>query len=152
MTNEKTVDSGLQILIVEDESMVAMMIEDMLEDLGHKVIATSGRMPDASKLVSGARADLAILDVNLNGEETYPLADSLAARAIPFIFATGYGSSGIKADGPASLSCRNRFSPANSPRQSISLYEDNRRPKLAKQLDRISTKGHIVRSQRLLPE
>jgi CheY-like chemotaxis protein len=98
MTNEKTADSGLQILIVEDESMVAMMIEDMLEDLGHKVIATSGRMPDASKLVSDANADLAILDVNLNGEETYPLADSLAARAIPFIFATGYGSSGIKAE------------------------------------------------------
>jgi CheY-like chemotaxis protein len=98
MTNEKTANSSLQILVVEDESMVAMMIEDMLEDLGHKVIATSGRMPDASKLVSDASADLAILDVNLNGEETYPLADSLAARAIPFIFATGYGSSGIKAE------------------------------------------------------
>jgi CheY-like chemotaxis protein len=98
MTNEKTAVSRLQILVVEDESMVAMMIEDMLEDLGHKVIATSGRMPDASKLVSDASADLAILDVNLNGEETYPLADSLAARAIPFIFATGYGSSGIKAE------------------------------------------------------
>jgi CheY-like chemotaxis protein len=98
MTNEKTANSSLQILVVEDESMVAMMIEDMLEDLGHKVIATSGRMPDASKLVADASADLAILDVNLNGEETYPLADSLAARAIPFIFATGYGSSGIKAE------------------------------------------------------
>jgi CheY-like chemotaxis protein len=98
MTNEKTAISSLQILVVEDESMVAMMIEDMLEDLGHKVIATSGRMPDASKLVSDASADLAILDVNLNGEETYPLADSLAARAIPFIFATGYGSCGIKAE------------------------------------------------------
>lgn len=96
MTNEKTAISSLQILVVEDESMVAMMIEDMLEDLGHKVIATSGRMPDASRLVSDASADLAILDVNLNGEETYPLADSLAARQIPFIFATGYGSSGIK--------------------------------------------------------
>jgi CheY-like chemotaxis protein len=96
MTNEKSANSSLQILVVEDESMVAMMIEDMLEDLGHKVIVTSGRMPDASKLVSDASADLAILDVNLNGEETYPLADSLAARQIPFIFATGYGSSGIK--------------------------------------------------------
>ena len=98
MTNEKTANSSLQILVVEDESMVAMMIEDMLEDLGHKVIATSGRIPDASKLVSDGHADLAILDVNLNGEETYPLADSLAARQIPFIFATGYGSSGIKAE------------------------------------------------------
>ena len=88
-------NAGLQILVVEDESMVAMMIEDMLEDLGHQVIATSGRMADASKLVSNASADLAILDVNLNGEETYPLADSLAAREIPFIFATGYGSSGL---------------------------------------------------------
>jgi CheY-like chemotaxis protein len=102
MTNEAsdapTPNSSLQILIVEDESMVAMMIEDMLEDLGHRVIATSGRMPDASKLISNASADLAILDVNLNGEETYPLADSLAARSIPFIFATGYGASGIKAE------------------------------------------------------
>lgn len=91
-----TSNAGLQILVVEDESMVAMMIEDMLEDLGHQVIATSARMSDASKLVSNASADLAILDVNLNGEETYPLADFLAAREIPFIFATGYGSSGIK--------------------------------------------------------
>ena len=102
MTNETinapTANSSLQILVVEDESMVAMMIEDMLEDLGHQVVATSGRMPDARKLVSDASADLAILDVNLNGEETYPLADSLAARSIPFIFATGYGSSGIKAE------------------------------------------------------
>jgi DNA-binding response OmpR family regulator len=99
MTNDApTAGSGLQILVVEDESMVAMMIEDMLEELGHKVVATSGRMPDASKLVSNASADLAILDVNLNGEETYPLADSLAARSIPFIFATGYGCSGIKAE------------------------------------------------------
>ena len=97
-TSAPTAGSSLQILVVEDESLVAMMIEDMLTDLGHEVVATSGRMPDASKLVSGASADLAILDVNLNGEETYPLADSLAARDIPFIFATGYGSSGIKAE------------------------------------------------------
>jgi CheY-like chemotaxis protein len=91
-----TVDSGLQILVVEDESMVAMMIEDMLEDLGHHVVATVGRMPDASELVLSAGADLAILDVNLNGAETYPLAASLASRKIPVIFATGYGSLGIK--------------------------------------------------------
>jgi CheY-like chemotaxis protein len=102
MTTKKndaqTANPSLQVLVVEDESLVAMMIEDMLTDLGHEVVATSGRMPDASKLASDASADLAILDVNLNGEETYPLADSLAAREIPFIFATGYGSSGIKAE------------------------------------------------------
>ena len=87
---------GLQVLVVEDESMVAMLIEDMLIDLGHHVVATSGNMSNASKLVSDSTADLAILDVNLNGEETYPLAASLTSRKIPFIFATGYGVSGIK--------------------------------------------------------
>ena len=97
-TDATTANSSLQILIVEDESLVAMMIEDMLTDLGHQVVATSGRMADASKLASDASADLAILDVNLNGEETYPLATSLAARKIPLIFATGYGTSGIRAE------------------------------------------------------
>jgi DNA-binding response OmpR family regulator len=100
--NEKTEvtapNPSLQILVVEDESLVAMMIEDMLTDLGHQVVATSGRMEHASKLASNANADLAILDVNLNGEETYPLAASFASRKIPFIFATGYGSSGIKSE------------------------------------------------------
>jgi CheY-like chemotaxis protein len=90
--------SNLQILVVEDKSMVAMMIEDMLIDLGHHVVATSGGMDDASKLASHANADLAILDVNLNGEETYPRATSLASWKIPFIFATGYGSSGIRTE------------------------------------------------------
>lgn len=90
--------SCLQVLVVEDESMVAMLIEDMLLDLGHHVVATSGNMSNASKLVSDSSADLAILDVNLNGEETYPLAASLTSRKIPFIFATGYGSSGIKTE------------------------------------------------------
>jgi CheY-like chemotaxis protein len=102
MNNEnaepRTVNSSLQVLVVEDESMVAMMIEDMLTDLGHQVVATSGNLSNASKLVLNANADLAILDVNLNGEETYPIAASLASRKIPFIFATGYGSSGIKSE------------------------------------------------------
>ena len=88
--------SALQVLVVEDESMVAMLIEDMLVDLGHHVVATSANMSKASKLVSDCAADLAILDINLNGEETYPLAASLMSRKIPFIFATGYGASGIK--------------------------------------------------------
>jgi CheY-like chemotaxis protein len=102
MNNEnaerRTVNSNLQVLVVEDESMVAMMIEDMLTDLGHQVVATSGNLSNASKLVLNANADLAILDVNLNGEETYPIAALLASRKIPFIFATGYGSSGIKSE------------------------------------------------------
>jgi DNA-binding response OmpR family regulator len=91
-------DFSLEVMVVEDESMVAIMIEDMLEDLGHRVVVTSGSMSKASKIVADASADLAILDVNLNGEETYPLAACFRCREIPFIFATGYGASGIKAE------------------------------------------------------
>jgi CheY-like chemotaxis protein len=96
--DQPTPKSGLQVLVVEDESMVAMLIEDMLTDLGHHVVATSGSMSNARNLVSDKNADLAILDVYLNGEETYPFAASLTSRKIPFIFATGYGSFGIKAE------------------------------------------------------
>lgn len=62
-TEAAKANSGLQVLVVEDESMVAMLIEDMLMDLGHHVMATSGSMSNACKLVSEFSAD-AILDVN----------------------------------------------------------------------------------------
>lgn len=81
-----------RVLIVEDEGMVAMLLEDMLADLGHEVVAVVGHMEQAAKLVAEAEIDLAILDVNLNGQHTYPLASTLKSRGVPFIFATGYDS------------------------------------------------------------
>lgn len=84
-----------RVLIVEDESMVAMLLEDMLTDLGHEVVATVGQMDRAAELVAGAAIDVAILDVNLNGERTYSLATVLKSRGVPFIFATGYGAAGL---------------------------------------------------------
>src|SRR5215813_9745416 len=84
--------SGRRVLIVEDEGMVAMLLEDMLADLGHEVVATAARLDRATQLVSEAAIDFAILDVNLNGQHTYSLADALKQRDIPFVFATGYGS------------------------------------------------------------
>lgn len=84
-----------RVLIVEDEGMVAMLLEDMLTDLGHEVVATVGRMDRAAQLISETSADVVILDVNLNGEQTYSLASVLASRGIPFIFATGYGAAGL---------------------------------------------------------
>jgi DNA-binding response OmpR family regulator len=92
--------AGLQVLIVEDEAMIAMLLEDMLVDLGHCVSGSSSRMSDAEALVSETEADLAILDVNLAGQETYPLAKALASRGVPFIFATGYGTDGIRGNWP----------------------------------------------------
>jgi CheY-like chemotaxis protein len=87
--------AGRRVLIVEDEGMTAMLLEDMLADLGHAVVAAVGRMERAAQLISEGEFDFAILDVNLRGEFTYPLADILKARGIPFVFATGYGSAGL---------------------------------------------------------
>lgn len=85
----------LRTLVVEDEAIVAMFIEDTLSELGHQVVATAGRMDKAEELARTLDLDLAILDVNLNGERTYPLAEILTARGIAFIFATGYGRTSL---------------------------------------------------------
>jgi CheY-like chemotaxis protein len=86
----------LKILIIEDESIVAMMVEDLIVDMGHEVVGTAGRLDQAQKLASDVACDFAILDVNLNGQHTYPVAEALKARGVPFVFATGYGIAGLK--------------------------------------------------------
>ena len=76
--------------------LVAMNIEDMLLDLGHEVAGIAGRLGAALALAEEARFDAAILDVNLAGERSFPLADYLSERGVPFLFATGYGLAGIE--------------------------------------------------------
>lgn len=76
--------------------LVAMLLEDMLEDLGYEVAGTASRLNTAVEMAQRETFDVAILDVNLNGQEAYPVADALIARSIPFIFATGYGESGLR--------------------------------------------------------
>lgn len=85
----------LRVLVVEDEMLVAMNIEDMLLDLGHEVAGLASRLEPALSLASEGRFDLAMLDVNLAGQPSFPVADILIARGIPFLFATGYGAKGI---------------------------------------------------------
>lgn len=85
----------LRVLVVEDESMIAMLIEDSLCELGHEVVAIASRMQEALDIARKGQFDIAIIDVNLDGEPSYPVADVLAERNIPFIFATGYGSKGL---------------------------------------------------------
>ncbi len=89
--------NGVRLLLVEDEAMVAMMVEDLLADLGCVVVDVAGTLSRGLALASdaGLPIDGAILDVNLGGEKVYPVAEALAARGIPFIFATGYGIAGI---------------------------------------------------------
>ena len=88
--------AGTRVLVVEDESLVAMMLSDMLQDLGCTVVGPVGTRNGALALVaSGAQLDLALLDVNLGGETAYEVADALAGRAVPYVFVSGYGRSGI---------------------------------------------------------
>ena len=83
----------LKVLVVEDESLVALDIETMLEEMGCKVVASVPRLVRALDLASRLDFDLAVLDINLAGEVVYPLAFRLAARGIPFLFSTGYSTS-----------------------------------------------------------
>jgi len=86
----------MRVLVVEDEMTIVMMIEDMLEELGHEPVATASRLPVALELASVCEVDFAILDVNLDGVPSFPVAQMLRARGIPFVFATGYGAAGIE--------------------------------------------------------
>jgi CheY-like chemotaxis protein len=85
----------LRVLVVEDEAMIAMLVEDMLIELGHTVIAMASRMRDAIDLAQNGMFDWAILDVNLDGQPSYPVAEILKERGVPFAFATGYGAKGL---------------------------------------------------------
>ena len=77
------------ILIVEDEPLIAMMLEDFLESLGHSVAATCDSVGEAMTAASKDGFDLAILDVNLKGESVWPVASLLRERGLPFIIASG---------------------------------------------------------------
>ena len=81
--------------------MIAMLIEDMLLDLGCEVGATAGRFEEALALAETGDFDIALLDVNLVGRPVFPVAKALVERGIPFAFLTGYGATGIDPAYPA---------------------------------------------------
>ena len=87
--------SGRSVFLVEDEVMIRMMVADMLEELGYRIAAEAGEIGEAIKLAQSTDFDFAILDVNVNGKVITPVAELISARNRPFIFATGYGSSGL---------------------------------------------------------
>ena len=89
-------DRKLKVLIVEDEAIVALHLEDPLTAPGYEVPATAGRVDNAKRLAATLQLDLAIVDLNLNGERTDAVADVLAARGIAIVFATGYGAAALE--------------------------------------------------------
>ena len=84
-----------RILVVEDEFLIRMLLEEMLSDLGYELAGVAGRVDEAAEMAKKADFDLAILDVNLDGHEVYPVADLIAKRGLPFMFVTGYGGRGL---------------------------------------------------------
>lgn len=85
-----------RVLLVEDESIVALLIEDMLVDLGYEVVEIAARLDRALVIVERGGFDLAVLDVNLGGNvRSFPIADQLRAQRIPFVFVTGYDRSAL---------------------------------------------------------
>jgi len=80
-----------RVLVVEDEYLIRMLLEDMLADLGYGVAAAVGTVAEASEIAASGEFSVAILDVNLDGQEIFPVADILAERSLPFVFVTGYG-------------------------------------------------------------
>jgi CheY-like chemotaxis protein len=87
--------SGNRVMIVEDEALVAMVVTESLTTLGCTVVGPFSRCSEAIAAIEADDIDAAILDVNLDGEMVYPLADMLADRGVPFIFVTGYGAESI---------------------------------------------------------
>ncbi|WP_341213498.1 response regulator [uncultured Limimaricola sp.] len=85
---------GVRVLLVEDESLVAMLGEDVLTEAGCSVTVAM-RLSDALHAVDQGDLDVAILDVNLGNETSYPVAERLTQRDIPFVFATGYAAAGL---------------------------------------------------------
>jgi CheY-like chemotaxis protein len=87
---------GRCVLVVEDESLVAMLLEAMLEDMGCIVIGPAGTIEEALDLIAAASAlDAALLDVNVAGRVVFPIATALVERDIPFMFSTGFGAENL---------------------------------------------------------
>ena len=88
---------GLKVLVLEDETLVSMMVEDMLSDLGCEVVGPFARLDSALAFANEGqpKVDIALLDVNLGGERSFPLAEVLSGKGVPFVFTTGYDDAGM---------------------------------------------------------
>jgi CheY-like chemotaxis protein len=88
--------SGRRVLVVEDESLVAMLLETILEDMGCTPVGPASTVDEGLAIATGGEPlDAALLDVNVAGRQVFPIARALKDRAVPFVFSTGYGEGGL---------------------------------------------------------
>ncbi|EKG38587.1 response regulator [Pseudomonas syringae] len=96
MSSESDDQTSLpKVLLVEDETMLAMLMEMMLEDLGFATAYHASTLNDGIEYARNGEYDLAILDINIIGGDSFPIAAAIADRGIPFMFCSGYGRLGI---------------------------------------------------------
>jgi len=88
----------IHVLVVEDEAIIAMLIEDTLHDIGCKSVEVALSVERALELLSAKQPDFSILDLNIHGTRSYPVADALRSRGAPFVFLSGYGAKGLDGD------------------------------------------------------
>lgn len=79
-----------RVLLVEDEDLVSMLTEDMLSDLGYDVVASAANLESGIQIATDTSFEVAVLDINLHGKQSYPIAEILRNRQIPFVFVSGY--------------------------------------------------------------
>ena len=103
--------AGKRVLVVEDEMLVAMLIEDMLAEAGCVVIGPFARVPEALAAARTETVDAALLDVNVAGETVFPVAHVLEERGVSFLFMTGYGTAALPRDRPKWKACTKPFHP-----------------------------------------
>jgi two-component SAPR family response regulator len=94
---------GKRILVVEDEALIAVMVEDMLIEMGGEVIGPAATIDDALDMAREQTLDAAVLDVNVRGQRIDPVAEALMARGVPVLFATGYGEVRLASGAPATV-------------------------------------------------
>lgn len=88
--------AGRRILVVEDEALVAMLLETILQDMGCAPLGPAATIEEGLAMArDGGAIDAALLDVNVAGRPVFPIAEALQARGVPFVFSTGYGQGGL---------------------------------------------------------
>ena len=87
--------AGRRVLVVEDEALVAMLLETILEDMGCMAVGPAATVDEGLRMASNEAVDAALLDVNVAGRQVFPVAQALKDRGVPFVFSTGYGEGGL---------------------------------------------------------
>jgi DNA-binding response OmpR family regulator len=101
--------AGMRVLVVEDEMLVALLVEDYLKEHGCVVVGPASTIAEALRIASSQPLHAAVMDVNVAGEKAYPVAEMLDRLGIPFLFVSGYGQSAVPDDRPAWRVCAKPF-------------------------------------------